>query len=268
MRCRGVAAAACVLMLIPIMCSHAFAGMEEALLLQAIYDKDSGKVKDIIEKGVDVNFQDKGSGMTPLIAASAIGDTGLVKMLLEKGADVTATTKFGVTPLMAASIHPKTEEIVKLLFDKGAGIDLMLEAAREGDLDAVKYLAEFGVKVNQGHHVTGDTPLLYAAVSGNKDLVAYLLEKGANINAKSAQGATPLMAASLNPNHIEVAKFLIEKGADVNAKTESGKTALQFSAFADEIFFPLKAGKTKSLAATHGFENLMSRLLKESGAKQ
>jgi ankyrin repeat protein len=263
-----VVAAAFSLILVPMMCSHAFAGVDEALLLQSIYDKDAKKAKDLIEKGVDVNSPDKVTGATPLIAASLRGDASLVKLLLEKGADVTAHTKFGVTAVMAASLDPKNEEVIKLLFDQGAGIDLILQSAGQGDLDAVKALVELGVKVNQAHKATGDTPLMYAALSGNKDLVAYLLEQGADVNAKSARGATALMGASLDDNRMEIAKLLIEKGADVNAKTDSGKTAVQFSAFADEIFFPLKGSMTKSIGGKGGFENAMSRLLKESGAKE
>jgi ankyrin repeat protein len=51
------------------------------------------------------------------------------------------------------------------------------------------------------------TPLLQAAGDGALDIVKYLAENGANVNAGDKDGLTPLMAAE-GKGHPDVAEFL------------------------------------------------------------
>jgi ankyrin repeat protein len=76
--------------------------------------------------------------------------------------------------------------------------------------------------------------LLDAARSGNIEAVKQQLAAGTNVNAKDDDdkfGVTPLHYAT-NKGHKEIAELLIEEGADVNAKSDGGLTPLDTAIFA------------------------------------
>ena len=72
------------------------------------------------------------------------------------------------------------------------------------------------------------TFLVEAAKGGHLEIVKYLLEKGGNINDKDDKCRTALIYAS-SGGCLEIIKYLIEKGADVNIKNNNGETALDFA---------------------------------------
>jgi len=165
-------------------------------LLRAVDRGDLTKVKDSLDKGVDINAQS--SQGTSLSLASFNGQIEIVKLLIEKGADVNVKDNAGWSPLIWASATNHAE-IAKLLIDKGAHIN---------------------EKNNQGQ-----TPLMFASKWGSIEIVKLLIDKGAEINMQMNDGWTPLMDA-IDSHHVEIAKLLIEKGADVNLKSNKGWTTL------------------------------------------
>ena len=72
-------------------------------LITAIMYQDSNKVKELVDKGVDVNYQDETYGSTPLILACQYNFVDLAKYLIGKGADINLQAKNGYTPLIAAA---------------------------------------------------------------------------------------------------------------------------------------------------------------------
>ena len=104
------------------------------------------------------------------------------------------------------------------------------DAAREGNIEAVKQHLIDGVDVNAGD-ADGVTPLHSAAINGHKEIAELLIANGADVNAKDDKfGMTPLHPAALN-GHKEIAELLIAKGADVNAKDDKfGMTPLHAAA--------------------------------------
>ena len=146
------------------------------------------------------------------------------------------------------------------------------EAARQGNIEAVKqYLAD-GVDVNakddwgktplhstaemrrkeiaelliaNGADVNakdswGITPLHYATANDQKETVELLIAEGAEVNVKDKYDGTPLHSATAN-DHKEIAKLLIAEGADVNAKNLDGDTPLDYA-----------GGETADLLRKHG----------------
>jgi len=107
------------------------------------------------------------------------------------------------------------------------------EAARKGDIKAVKHHLDAGVDVNLKDEFGKQTPLHEAATYGHKEVAELLIAKGADVNAKDDDGVTPLFDAALL-GHTAIAELLIEKGADVNAKDMGGKTALDKAIINDE----------------------------------
>ena len=63
--------------------------------------------------------------------------------------------------------------------------------------------------------------LLDAALEGNIEAVKKALADGVNVNAKAVGGGTPLHGAAFG-GHTEIVELLIAKGGDVNAMILSG----------------------------------------------
>ncbi|MCL1937672.1 MAG: ankyrin repeat domain-containing protein [Candidatus Azobacteroides sp.] len=102
----------------------------------------------------------------------------------------------------------------------------LMNAAWEGDLNAVKQAAAAGADMNFSDE-NGNTLLMGAASSGNNELVKFLLSKGANFKAASPSGETALHYAAWKGN-MEMTQTLVEAGADVNAfyRANGGLTPL------------------------------------------
>ncbi|CAE7576009.1 unnamed protein product [Symbiodinium natans] len=86
-------------------------------LMQAAYKGDTGKVKDLVEKGADINGQDA-YGWTAVRYAVRNRQLDSVQALLDLGADINLASKTGRTPLMSAAGNG-LEEICKLLVEQG-----------------------------------------------------------------------------------------------------------------------------------------------------
>ena len=69
------------------------------------------------------------------------------------------------------------------------------DAARDGNIDAVKQALAAGVDVNTKKRM-GGTPLRLAAGEGHKEIVELLISEGADMNAKDIDGETPLVKCS------------------------------------------------------------------------
>ena len=101
------------------------------------------------------------------------------------------------------------------------------QAAREGNIAAVKQHLAAGTDVNAKDDGGGWTPLLNAVRGGHKEIAELLLANGADVNAKISLG-TPLHKA-VTGGHKDIAELLIANGADVNAKTNAGMTPLNLA---------------------------------------
>ena len=81
-------------------------------------------------------------------------------------------------------------------------------------------------------------PIVDAAMDGDIEAVKQHLADGVNVNAKRGDGATPLHLAAYGV-HKEIAELLIAKGADVNTKIEvgvlKGETPLDWATDRDTI---------------------------------
>jgi ankyrin repeat protein len=90
---------------------------QTALILAA--DKDPSMVRELLEKGADVNVQTSISGETPLIAAAYAGRLETVEMLIKAGANVNIRAKNGKSALDVA-LDKGFAEVVKSLRDAEA----------------------------------------------------------------------------------------------------------------------------------------------------
>ena len=99
------------------------------------------------------------------------------------------------------------------------------EAAREGNIEAVKQHIAAGTDVNAKDDALEWTPLHIAPLGSHKEVAELLIAKGADVNAKKDDGETPLHDAFFF-SHKKIVELLIAKGADVNAKDKDDETPL------------------------------------------
>ena len=127
------------------------------------------------------------------------------------------------------------------------------EAARKGDLAAVRAQLDAGVAANAAAPRHGQTALLFAAQGGHTEIVRLLLDRGADVNAReSFFRQTPLLVA-LEGKHFETARLLLASGAAQAAEAltmaiEQGDAALARAALTTGRIRALELKAARKLA--------------------
>jgi ankyrin repeat protein len=103
------------------------------------------------------------------------------------------------------------------------------DAAKAGDVAAVKAMLQKGVDVNEAHG-DGMTALHWAASHGDAELAQMLLSAGANIRATTRLGGITALHMASQGGHAKVVAALMAAGADANTITSTGATALMLAA--------------------------------------
>jgi hypothetical protein len=101
----------------------------------------------------------------------------------------------------------------------------LMDAAIEGDVDAVRQHIAAGTDLNQRNPESGSTALIAAASLGQNETAITLIEGGAEFELKNNEGSTALHIAAFLCRK-EIVKALLAKGADRNARNNAGSTAL------------------------------------------
>jgi ankyrin repeat protein len=146
------------------------------------------------------------------------------------------------TPVFCTDIHDAAKsgdmEAVKsllksnpdLVFSKDdLGLTPLHWAASEGRKDVADFLLANKANINAKDN-NGDTPLHQAAALGKKDVAALLLANKADVNAKDNNGDTPLHQAAAK-DHKDIAELLLANKAEIDAKGKNGMTPLYWAAF-------------------------------------
>lgn len=215
-----------ILLLALIISSEYVTAQDGSELINSVIYQDLDKVKELVEAGVDVNFQEENYGSTALILACQYNFADIAKYLIEAGADLSKQAKAGHTALIAAA--GASEELVNLLISKGADISVKLEDGTSAftfsiigvlseriGFENAKTLLEKGADVDETQvsgEAAGYTCLMMAARNQRPDIVNFLVENGANVNAKAENGNTPLSLAE-EENDQEMVALLKELGA-------------------------------------------------------
>ena len=128
-------------------------------LVNAAIDRDTEKVRTLLNAGADVNGRLSMTGDTALHWAAYYGSIDIIKLLLEKGADVNAVNGARETPLNSAA-RGNHADIIKFLISKGANVDSAIAASealaaqypnpQHGYAADAKLLAKFAPKQEVG----------------------------------------------------------------------------------------------------------------------
>jgi hypothetical protein len=107
------------------------------------------------------------------------------------------------------------------------GWTLLMAAAQNNLLDAVKLLVKSGANVNELN--SGHTNALWlAANKGNSEIVEFLISKGSKVNVQDDLGTSTLATAAAR-GYDKVVLSLIKAKADLNLRHKDGDTALFFA---------------------------------------
>ncbi len=194
----------------------------DAALQKAIYFKDVGIVRLLLENGADPNI-----GLPTTDVPEEIQ-----QLILARREKVDLVNK------LSNAIKNKNLSEVKRLLELGVDPNAkgaLHTAANRGSTEIVELLLEHGAQINR---LEGEkTPLFYACGDKNKkpniEIVQLLLEKGADPNIGV------LLHNAARNNYVEVVVFLIEFGADVNKLISRNCSALHFACgYGDPAYIP------------------------------
>jgi len=196
-------------------------------LADAVIEKDTVKINQLLQSGIDINIQHKTTGTTVLmIASSYYYYDKIVEFLINKGAKLNLQDNEGKTALLWAASNslPNAE----ILVAKGANVNITANDGMTPYLQATlgvssgkvtiemcDLLRKKGANINAAltkPGAVGWTALHYAAINGDVELVKYLIKYGADVNKATGEGSTPIYLAQLG-KHEEIVKLLKSAGA-------------------------------------------------------
>jgi len=157
--------------------------LEKDDLMVACKNGNFSRVRELLEKGSDVNTQMK-DGRSALMLACENGDTSIVQMLLDFGSDVEAQMTDGQTALMIACKNGNTFIIQELL----------------------KMGSNLKARMKDGY-----TALHIASVESNLEVLKLLLSSGADLNCEDYDGCTPFHVASYVGN-LDIMRVIVATG--------------------------------------------------------
>ena len=150
-----------------------------------------------LQKKVDVNAASS-DGSTALHWAVHRDALDVVDLLLAAGANPKAANRYGVTPsrwrrptATRASWSGCCEAAPTRTQRCPAAKQLLMTAARTGDVAVLKALIEANAEVNARESSRGQTALMWAAAENNAAAIKVLVDAGADIKARTSEGAAP-----------------------------------------------------------------------------
>ncbi len=104
------------------------------------------------------------------------------------------------------------------------------EAAREGDLEAVRAIVEADPTQLAEKDVRNDAAIHLASIGGHTELVRYLLDAGAPIDIGDNENTTALGCVAIH-GHMDIAELLVERGAAIDIADDNGNTPLRWAVY-------------------------------------
>jgi ankyrin repeat protein len=169
------------------------------------------------------------TGDTALMIAARTGIPEAVQVLLDAGADINATESWGGTTALMWAVNENNQDVIRLLLARGADVDAVSRFIAPDNgrgFEGSPLRDRNPEEIGPVEDATGEfTALIFAAREGNIEAVRLLAEAGADLDAISADGKDALGMAIFN-GHYEIASYLIDQGAAVDQPDAWGFTPL------------------------------------------
>ena len=214
---------------------------ENTPLLEASYAEGRNKsavIKELIERGADVNAKRPNLSTALMFAAIDSDHYAALKWLIDKGAEVNATDEWGRAAIHYAFFNEYNSEIS---FHK----------------PTVERLIKAGANINQ-QDKEGMYPLAMAMDNYRNydEDIEFLLKLGADPRLLDKKGWNSLFYAVKNHPNLDIA-ILLNAGVDKNHKDNGGWTALYYAALMGDDF------KCKCLGVNKTPAQIVKKLLKK-----
>lgn len=231
----------------------------------------SSKIKEILERGANVNYQNE-NGYTALMLAADRQNDKIVEYLLKQGANPLLINKFGETardlvssssPIFQLLQDAEMDTKTKLLTPKERYSQKLLNCIGGTDVNLIKIdeCLESGADVNC-RDSKGFTGLIIAVARGNEIIAEYLLKCGANPLIKNGKNKIASDYASSNSGIYALLKGFELLFHVMNSDLNAIKMIL--SVRPDLVNFKGNDGYTAMLiAAQNGDYNLVEYLLSQ-----
>lgn len=203
----------------------------------AVNNGDLRQLKNLLDKGVNIDARNFSGGETAIIVAAGDGNKEIVDLLIRTGADLNSTGNYRNTALMQAAEWDH-REVATLLVKNGAdinmadenGITALMRAAKNRHTDMAVLLIKNGADVN-ALDAGKQTPFILAVENGLTDLTARIIDNGADLTWERTGDAfndTPVLHA-VRHQQTSLATLLIKRGAEIAAHDSFGLTALELA---------------------------------------
>lgn len=230
-------------------------------LMMATAKEQIDNVRILLDHGADVSISRDEDGYTALHIAASLNLNDITKRLLDYAPDaLEVLDNSGANPISLAiekesqlflnavtSLLPEYDQIIKLKLSRKSdkhssesrllpetvlhrSVSIsntpgrrLLEAARNGDCDAISTILEEAPNEVNYRGNNGRTALMEAAETGHHLAVALLILRGADTEVRTKKHLTALQLA-VREGYVQATRALLEGGADENVVTRDGKT--------------------------------------------
>ncbi|KAM7423537.1 hypothetical protein PAMA_000066 [Pampus argenteus] len=197
---------------------------------------DTGKMQELIKKGVNVKAKNKIERKALHWAAGA-GNEQALRLVLDHDTAVDEGDLFGMNAVLLASWfgHLKILQILvscgaKLNCENKDGLRMLHCAAQRGHIRVLEFIMEDLEDVSLDRvDKSGKTALHLAAEHGQLEAVDFLIGMGCTHGLKDKEENTAMHLAAQH-GHAEVLQKLMETGVDVDERNIDGLTPLHLAA--------------------------------------
>ncbi|UXK08876.1 hypothetical protein N5094_01105 [Shewanella putrefaciens] len=165
-------------------------------LALAALNNNEKKVEELMQQGIDINYQGK-DGMTPLLWVLGQQNKQGFNLLLRLGADPNMPVDTGgsVMTFAAGADDPVYLQMALAnggdpnYFHRSRKHSLIFDTISPGRIEHIKLLVKHGADIN-ATDALGDVPIMTAASLNQYDIVYFLLEQGADFKRANRWGKT------------------------------------------------------------------------------
>jgi len=184
----------------------------------AAIDGNPAMIEKLIKAGANPNAPLTPEGDTVLMMAARNGKPAAIRTLLDNGAVVDTRETWGGTTALMWAVSQGHLEAAKTLVERGADVNAKsyyVPAANGRGFEGRQPINAGPEQAVQEYAGGWMTPLMFAARQGDMDAVRFFVESGADVNVVSGDGKNALGLAIFNGNYA-IASYLIDKKSDVN----------------------------------------------------